>query len=270
MKRLLLLLTLCMSMVHRAAAQPEVPLDLSQTVTNFNTYLEQATHFKDRFKGLENFRRIQRERVHYNSLSNALKTTPGAHGNEYISGLRVYFGLSVTNEIVLYYVPLFADKTNEQNGIATFSVNEPNGGFEGTVNNPSYHIYYSYNGDLFDLRADGVEMEEAQQNVVRYRFNLAMKMGYNMNAVESVFIPAQEIHALFNDNRYTEYNTGNIYFTSTTSFENGGFAHTLTLSTIRSYRGPYQSNTNFTGMAADMMRRCPPECIQVSYPIASY
>lgn len=269
MKRLVLLFTLCISIVHQAAAQPEVPLDLSQTVTNFSTYLEQATHFKERFKGVENFRRIQRERVQYTSLNNALNRTPGDHGSEYISGLRIYFGLSVTNEIALYYAPVFADKTSEQNGNATFSVNEPNGGFEGLVNNPNYHIYYAYNGELYDLRADGVEMEDAQQNIVRYHFNLAMKIGYNMNAVESVFIPAQEIHALFNDNRYTEYNTGNIYFTSTTSFENGGFAHTLTMSTIRSYRAPYQSNTNFTGMAADMLMRCPDQCRQVTYPIAN-
>jgi hypothetical protein len=269
MKRLLLLFCVGCCTALPSFAQSEVPLNVSPMVTNFSDYLNQADLFKERYTGLENFHTIQRERVMYSSLLQAIDRTSGDHSNEYISGMRLYYGLTLTNQIIYYYVPLFANEVRREQDRAVFEVQQPAGGFEGVLRDPSYDIYYAYNGELYDLRDDGIEFEDAPDNVNRYRMFVQTKRGYAMNAVESVFIPSQEIRALYQDNRNTDYNTGSIYLTSTAIFENGGYNHSVIMTTIRTYPEPYQTNSNFAGMAADMVKRCPDECLLVTYPVLS-
>lgn len=248
-------------------AQHEMTLDLTSMVTSFPTYLQQAGWFRDRYQGLEAFDDIQRERVNYSSLAALREHMHGPHGSEYISGIRVYYGLTEQNEIILYYVPVYADRATIKSTEHAFDVLEPAGGFQGVLANPDYDIYYAYNGSLYNLREDGVEWEEAPYNISRYRFNVTTKPGYAMNQTFSVYIPYQEIVQLYEDNKNSPYSTGSIYFNSAAKFVDNGFTHHLILTTIRDYEEPYQQRSNFYGMGADLVHTCPKDCSPVNYQI---
>ena len=269
MKRVLLACLTSLSLLspNYARAQNEMTLDLSTMVTSFPTYLQQAGWFRDRYQGLEDFDGIQRERVNYSSLKALKEHMHGSHGAEYISGLRIYYGLTQQNDIILYYVPVFADKSVIQSTQHYFDVLEPAGGFEGILADPSFDIFYAYNGNLYNLREDGVELEEAPFNISRYRFNVATKPGYAMNQTFSVYIPYQEIERLYQDNINSPYSTGSIYFNSAAKFITSGYTHHLILTTIRDYNEPYQQSSNFYGMGADMVHTCPIDCSPVNYMV---
>ncbi len=267
MKNLLFTAVLWLITYHYSAGQAEVPLNLHMAVTNFSDYLQGAKMFQNRFTGLHRFHFKQRERVKYSSIVHVKSTMHGSHEPEYISGLRIYYGLTLQNKIILYYIPVFANRIQNGGLEATFEVTEPEGGFEAVFQDSNYDIFYTHNGELLNLREDGIEMEEAPYNINRYRFNVRTVQGYEIEEVYSVFLPFQEIDALFEDNRYTEFNTGNIYFTSVAVQNQGRYRHDLIMTTIINYHEPFESNIDFKGMAANMAFKCPHNCNVVSYPV---
>ena len=247
-------------------SQSEVPLALHGAIMNFETYLAQAETFKSHYHGTEDFSDVQYERVEYASLKQVIENTPGDHSSQYIKGLKIYYGLTEQNEIILYYVPVYANYASTSGEMSLFDVQIPEGGFNAIMDDSKYDIYYVYDGQLYDLRKDGIQFEEAYDNVSRYFFDVKTNPGYEMNKVLSVFFPTQEIERLYLDNVTSDYNTGNIFFTSAAEFVEGGYIHHLIMTTIRDYDPPYQNNNNFLGMAADMDCRCPFSCQNVAYP----
>ena len=248
-----------------AYAQKEVRLSLENMPIGFDAYQEQIALFRDRYRGLDDFTTVQREGIEYTSFATLKKALPEHTAEQYISGVRMYFGLDLSNRIVFYYIPLIASRTGTNEGIAQFRIIEPEEGFEGVLADNNYSIFYAYNGTLYDLREDGVEYEEASLNISRYRFNVATKPGYPMSEVYAVFIPFQEIDALYENNLNSEYNTGNIYFNVSAKFANDKFSNNIIMTTIKDYNGPHEDEPGFLGRAANMIHPCPTNCDNVSY-----
>lgn len=246
----------------------EFQIDLAPCVLNISVANEEATNFLEQFKLGDAFVGTQNELVASSSLIDVFKTmTSTAYTTgKYFRGLRMIYGATDENKIVLLYVPLYADSAStDSNSWVNFDLNEP----ASSIDNISGAMYVlnEFN-ELENIQFNTTAKIVMQDCIDRYRSTFEIKSTTSQSGwrnmingidVYAAFVPFQELFDLVKDNAATGIN-----FTSVGKYyaAENIYKHSLVYS-------PNFSASNqikmFTDQAANMTSLCPVNCASVSY-----
>lgn len=271
MKKMLFCLLAAGCLYHTASAQAEVSLDLRAAPVSLETYTAEAESFTTVFHGEAAFRTDQTELVRYKELQKLAGNMNGAHAEQYFKGLRVFYGLSEENRIVLYYLPVYANYVSTSGDIASFELSNSTVDLDSVLLNQTDPVYYADNGYLFDVRKDGLVYDEALDNSARYKQYFQTYISYSEKQTSSTFFPFQEADSLHKENLLSVYSSWYIYFTSTTARQpDGKYGHAIIMSTLPPNTAlisrPLPLNL-FYSKAANNGHPCPTGCFLVNYAI---
>ncbi len=255
-----------------SAQQKEVTLSMLEMPVSYHELRTQANEFPKVYQGMKPFTGKQWESVRYTELEDVRKAISGTPGERYFAGLRVLHGLTDKNNIILYFMPVYANAASRLvDQEETFTLQEATGDLDSAILNTHLPIYYILDNHLKSIRGDEISTNEALDNSERYKRYVKTNIAYTDQQVLSNFFPFQELEALHNSNKTGLFSSDFIYFTSVTRKEdNGVYYHKIFVSTK-----PPTTNLNsepgsplpFFTQAGNFSHVCPPSCSTVSYQV---
>ncbi len=252
-------------------AQRPVHLNLSRYPVTYQNLHAQSKDFYQNYQGLSPFKIRQTEIVQYQSLSEKRNTGEQPGTPAWFEGIRVLYGLSAENKIVLYYVPVYVTSNSTNSGMVDFTFPSSTYDLDSVILHTNLPVYYAYNDRLFDVRKSSLDSSEAHENSARYKQYVETFIQYPEEKVSGSFFPFEVIDSLVADNKTTGFASTVLYFTSVAEKDNNGrYQHKIVIST----RSPNGSETSepgsgpiFRTMAANFGHVCPPNCPSVTVEV---
>lgn len=242
----------------------EYPLNVSALMIPYSSCHEKAERFLTDFKTTGGkFPIIQRTAVSVERLKNVRESIEIPDGVEnYITGLRIGYGLNEQYELTPYFSPLYGVLSSRKDDAVFFDLSEKTGDLSEIIIDGKHNVY-EVEGELLVTIMDNDDRKaSALENLSRYRSDIRIATAsgerpWNDNDIKSMFYPFQEILAL-----YEMYHTNNIYFISTLEGEMPAQFHTMILSHLDPRSIPPSADH-----VADVGNMCPPYCSVAAFAL---
>lgn len=244
----------------------EYPLNVQSLMIPYSECYQKAGRFSTEFKTVSGkFPHIQCAAVLADSLKELRESIDIPDGqSDYITGVRIGYGLDKQNEIVLYFSPLYGvlPPGPGTGSVVKFDLSETSGDFLKVIERADHKVYEVEGERLVNIMDEEDRKARALGNLLRYRSDILIttpggERPWNDTDVKSIFFTFQEIQAL-----QDMYGEDRIYFISGLEEENSMAVHTIILSHLNPHDVSHAADK-----VANMANMCPPQCGSVVFAL---